>query len=165
MNTALGHAGMNQHLLQRVLEGDEEAVALFGAAENCAVIDWRDGPTEIVANIAAFLPEGYLTLGCVTATSCELLVRDKAPVAVSLSPKAKQENFLLKINHAVQPEYELRQFRPVDGDSYSIFVAPRSVWSDIERDNPQATESLFLSAHRLAAYWGKSYFVRMFSKP
>jgi hypothetical protein len=156
---------MNQPLLHRVLEGDEEAIALFGDAENCAVIDWRDGPAEIVAAIAAFLPDGYLTIGPVTTSSCELLVRDKPPVAAPLSSEATQENLLLSINYAIQPEYELRQFRPLDGDSYSIFVASRSVWSDIERANPQATEELFLSTPRLAAYWGKSYFARMFSKP
>jgi hypothetical protein len=156
---------MNQPLLHRVLEGDEAAAALFGEADNCAVIDWRDGPSEIVAAIAAFLPEGYLTSGRVTTASCELLVRDRQPVVASLSPKATQENLLLSINQAIQPEYELRQFRPLDGDSYSIFVAPRSVWSEIDQANPQATEDLFLSARRLAAYWGKSYLARMLSKP
>ena len=156
---------MNQPLLHRVLEGDEEATALFGEADNCAVIDWRDGPPEIVAAIAGFLPDGYLTLGVVSTASCELLVRDRPPVAAPLSPTATQENFLLSINQAIQPEYELRQFRPFDGDSYSIFVALRSVWSEIERANPQATEDLFLSARRLAVYWSKSYLARMFSKP
>ncbi|MCS3747140.1 hypothetical protein FHY18_002736 [Xanthomonas arboricola] len=155
---------MKQPLLHRVLEGDEEAIALFGGAENCAVIDWRDGPAEIVAAIAAFLPDGYLTIGSVTTSSCELLVRDKSPVTAPLSSKAIQENLLFSINHAIQPEYEARQFPPLDGDSYSIFVASRSVWSDIERGNPEATEELFLSTRRLAAYWGKSYFARMLSK-
>ena len=47
----------------------------------------------------------------------------------------------------------------------SGMLPQRRRWSDIERANPQATEELFLSTRRLAAYWGKSYFARMFSKP
>ena len=156
---------MSQSLLHRVIEGDDEAIALFGEATNCAVIDWRDEPHEIVTAIAAFLPDGYLALGRVSAARCELLVRDKPPIAVPISANATQENLLLSINQAIQPKYELRQFCPFDGDSYSIFVAPQSVWSELERTNSQATEKLFLSAQRLAAYWSKSYLARMFSKP
>jgi len=156
---------MNPSLLSRVLQGDEEAIALFGEADHCAVIDWHDGPAEIVAAIAAFLPEGHLSLGRVTPTSCELVVSGKPGVSVPLSAKATQENLLLGIDQAIRPAYELRQFRPCDGDGYSMFVAPASVWSEIERTRPEATERLFLSARRLAAYWSKPYLARMFSKP
>lgn len=106
---------MNRAFLQRVLEGDHEAQALFGEAENCAVIDWRDGAAEVVTAIAAFLPKGQLT--------------------------------------------------PMDGDSYSVFVAPRSMWSNIESAHRQATERLFLNTQRLAAYLSKGYLARLFSKP
>ncbi|MBD9480575.1 hypothetical protein [Pseudoxanthomonas sp. PXM02] len=156
---------MKKSLLHRVLEGNEEAIAMFGEADNCAVIDWKAGPLDIVEAIADFLPDGYLTLGRVTATSCELMVTGKRPFCAQILSRATQENLLLSINQAVQPEYELRQFRPSYGDGYSLYVAPRSVWSEIERSNPEASESLFLSAPRLAAYWSKSYLVRMFSKP
>jgi hypothetical protein len=129
------------------------------------VIDWRDGAAEVVAAVAAFLPKGHLTLGRLTGQTCELMVQGKATAVVPLSPEATQENLLLSINNAIAPEFELRQFKPMDGDSYSVFVAPRSEWSSMESAHPQATELLFLSAQRLAAYWSKSYLSRLFSKP
>jgi len=156
---------MDQSLLYRMLEGDEEATALFGNAENCAVIDGRDGPAEIVAAIAAFLPAGYLILGRVTPGSCELQIGGGSTVTVPLSARATQENLLLSISQAMEPAFELRQFRPCDGDGYSIFIAPCAVWSGIERTHPEATEALFLTARRLAAYWSKSYLARLFDKP
>lgn len=152
-------------LLSRVLEGDEEAIAQFGEADHCAVIDGHDGPAEIVATVAAFLPDGHLALGRVTSASCEFVVSGKPGFVVPLSPRATQENLLLGIDRAIRPEYGLRQFRPIDGDGYSIFVAPMSVWSQLERVHPEATERFFLGAQRLAAYWSKPYLARVFSKP
>ena len=156
---------MNRALLDGVLHGGVDAFAAFGDAEHCAVIDWRDGPAEIVAAVASFLPPNHLTLGRHSETECELVVTAKAPKSVLLSPAAKQEMLLLAINEALQPEFELRQFRPFDGDGYSIFVAPRSVWSEIQRAQPQAVDRLFLTMERLAAYWRRGYFARLFSKP
>jgi hypothetical protein len=156
---------MNQALLQRVLEGDEDAQARFGESDHCAVIDWRDGPAEIVKAVAAFLPQGYLAPGRLTQQACELLVQGKAPVVVPLPPKATQERLLLAISDAIGPEFELRQFTPMDGDGYSVFVGPRAVWSAIGSTHPEATERLFLDARRLAAYWSKGYLGRLFSKP
>jgi len=156
---------MDQMLLQRVLEGDQAAQMLFGESDHCAVIDWRDGAAEVVDAVAAFLPEGYLALGQLTERTCELIVQGRSPVLVELSPTATQEKLLLSICNTIAPDYELRQFRPMDGDSYSVFVAPHSVWVGIESGHPEAAERLFLSAQRLAAYWSKGFLARVFSKP
>ncbi|MDL5031537.1 hypothetical protein QRD43_06410 [Pelomonas sp. APW6] len=156
---------MDQTLLQRVLDGDPEAKAQFGGSEHCAVIDWRDGAPEIVDAVASFLPDGHLVIGRLTERSCELVVQGKPPILAELSSKAAQEQLLFCIGNAIAPEYELRQFRPMDGDSYSIFVAPRSVWAGIDSEHPRAAERLFLSAQRLAAYCSKGFLARMLSRP
>jgi hypothetical protein len=156
---------MQQMLLQRVLDGDKSAEIQFGESEYCAIIDWRDGAQEIVEAVASFLPDGYLEIGQVTEQACELIVGGKSPVLAELSPTATQERLLLSISNAIAPNYELRQFRPMDGDSYSIFVASSSVWADMDSKNPQAAERVFLSAKRLAAYWSKGFISRMFSRP
>ncbi|WP_446809108.1 hypothetical protein ACH50O_17895 [Methylomonas sp. 2BW1-5-20] len=156
---------MNQTLLQRVLDGDQTAQTQFGEAEHCVVIDWRDGPAEVVEAIAAFLPTGYLALGTLSEQTCELIVQGRPPVLVEISPNAMQEKLLLCISNAIAPEYEIRQYRPMDGDGYSVFVAPQSVWANIESAHPKAVQRLFLSAQRLAAYWSKGYLARVFSKP
>ena len=137
----------------------------FGEADHCAVIDWRDGAAEIVESIASFLPTGYLACGNLSERTCALIVQGRSPVLVELAPTAMQEKLLLCICNAIAPEYEIRQFRPMDGDSYSVFVAPKAVWVNIESGYPKAVESLFLSAQRLAAYWSKGYLSRVFSKP
>ena len=156
---------MDQTLLQRVLDGDQAAQIQFGQSEHCAVVDWRDGPQEIFEAVASFLPDGFLAMGTLTEDSCELIVQGRQPVLAELSSTATQERLLLSIGNAIAPEYELRQFRPMDGDSYSMFVAPRSVWAGIDSENPQVAERLFLSAQRLAAYWSKGFVARMFSRP
>jgi hypothetical protein len=151
--------------LQRVLQGDEEAIASFGEAEHCAGIDWRDRPTEIVSAIAAFLPTGYLVAEDRGDSTYGVVVHEEPPRSVLVSWPTKQEDLLARINAILSPDFELRQFRPFDGDGYSLFVAPRAVWSEIERTHPEATERLFLTADRLAAYWRKGYLARLFSKP
>jgi hypothetical protein len=156
---------MNRTLLNRVIAGDQEAVAGFGEAEHCAVIDWRDDFDEIVAAVAPFLPEGYVTVRHDGEDACQLLVRGKAPGPISLSPGVRQETHFQSINDALKPEFELRQFRPFDGDSYSLFVAPSSLWSEIEAAHPHAVERLFLPIDRLVAYRRKGYLARLFSKP
>lgn len=156
---------MDTSLLYRVLEGDALAAEEFGEADTCAVVDWRDGPRGIVAALAAFLPDGYLAVGRVDASGCQILVHGKPPVTVPLPANATQEHLLAGIDRALAPAYGLRQFRPVDGDGYAIYVAPGPVWSEIERAYPQATERFFLSAERLAAYWSKGYWRRLFGKP
>jgi hypothetical protein len=154
---------MDRALLERVLQGDPESVVLFGEAEHCAVVDWRDGFPQIVAAVAAFLPAGHLHIGGVIGGDNAVTVKGKPSLAPPQS--TKQEALLLHINQALRPDFELRQFRPADGDSYSIFVAPESVWQEIDRSHPKASEKYFLSIERLAAFWSKSYFARMFSKP
>lgn len=156
---------MDLVLLDRVLHGDQEALALFGEAEHCAVIDWRDGLVEIVAAIAAFLPDGYLTFQPRSETDCELLVLGKSPKVISLSPQSTQEACIDAVNEALSPEFEIRQFRPCDGDGYSLYVAPCAVWSKIETEHPQLSERLFLSSRRLLGYWSKGYIARLFTKP
>lgn len=153
---------MDRVLLERVLQGDIESVALFGRADHCAVVDWRDGLTEIVTAVAAFLPAGYLHIG--GAGGGIRLVVQGTP---NLPPvrSAKQEGLLLQVNRALEPEFELRQFRPADGDSYSIFVAPASFWQEIDRTHPEASEHYFLPMERLAAFWSKSYLGRLLSRP
>lgn len=137
----------------------------FGGADHCAVIDWRDGPVQVVDAIAFFLPNGYLSQRKLSEQTYEIIVRGRPPVLTALSPTATQEHLLLSISDAIAPEYELRQYRPIDGDGYSIFVAPQSVWTRIEGEHRDATERLFLNARRLAAYWSKGYLARLFSKP
>jgi len=78
---------------------------------------------------------------------------------------AKQEELLVQLNSVLSPDFELRQFRPVDGDGYAILVAPRATWSEMERTYPEATERLFLTTERLATFWRKGYIARLFSKP
>jgi hypothetical protein len=156
---------MDRALLNRVLLGDENAIADFGESEHCAVIDWRDGLAEIVAAVAPFLPAGHMALGRLAASEAEIVVAGRAPIPIALSPRPAQESLLLSVNKALQPDFELRQFRPVDGDGYALFVAPRSLWSEAERSHPQAIEKLFLSVERLSAYWSKSYLARLFTNP
>ena len=156
---------MSQALLQRVLAGEQEAQVQFGEARHCAVIDWRDGPREIVDVVAAFLPDGFLILGALSGDSCEFVVPGRKPVCFHLSRRAKQENLIFAINEAIKPDYEIRQYRPNDGDGYSLFVAPQAVWSGLENADPEAIERLFLNAQRLAEYWSKGYMARLFSKP
>ena len=156
---------MDLALLERVLHGDQEAIALFGEAEHCAVIDWRDGPVEIVAAVAAFLPNGYLTIQRCNEIEYELVVHGKSPKVMLVSPQTRQEAHILAINEALSPEFEIRQFRPCEGDGYSLFVAPSSVWANIQSEHHQAAERLFLTAQRLFTYWSKSYIARLFTRP
>lgn len=156
---------MDRALLERVLHEDPESIALFGESDHCAVIDWRDGPEDIVGAIAPFLPEGYLSVSRSGEGTGALLVRGKPPRPVTLAPRPKQEPWLLILNEALAPEFELRQFRPFDGDGYSVFVAPTVLWREIEESHAAATERLFLSARRLALHWSKGYLARLFSKP
>jgi hypothetical protein len=152
-------------LLQRALQGDDQAVAAFGEAEHCAVIDWRDGLTEIVSAVGEFLPRGLLTVE-ERANSTQLISVQSQPTrSISISLAAKQEELLAQLNSVLSPDFELRQFRPVDGDGYAILVAPRATWSEMERTYPEPTERLFLTTERLATFWRKGYLARWFSKP
>lgn len=156
---------MDKDLLRRLLNDDEEAMQVFGDPENCAVIDWRYGLPEVVEAVSHFLPDGYLHLTAVGPASFEININDHAATNIEVSPSANQETIIDLVNQALHPGYEIRQFRAVDGDAHSLFIAPREVWSEMEASHAKSVEKYFLSTTRLAAYWSKGYFSRLFSKP
>jgi hypothetical protein len=155
---------MNQALLQRVLDGDQSAIAQFVESDNCAVIDWRDGLPELVAAVEPFLPEGYLRLEPKRGEFL-LYAGGRDPKAVKMQAQSRQEDLIASLNGALIPDFELRQFTPIEGDGYALFVAPATVWQDMERSHAIAVQKYFLSAERLVAYWRKGYLARLFSKP
>jgi len=156
---------MNNELLARLLEGDEEAIDQFGESDNCAVIDWRDGFPELISAVEPFLPKGHLQLEQIDEVTFQLYAGSNGPQAINVTANVKQEALIELLNRALMPDFELRQFTPNDGDGYSLYVAPSTVWQEIKRTHPDAVEEYFLSAERLAAYWRKSYLARLFSKP
>lgn len=156
---------MSLPLLKRVLSGDSDAIAEFGDGDNCAIIDWRAGLPEIAEEIAAKLPDGYFNVVSATPETLVVDVGSRKQQIVSASRETKQEELLVRFDELLRPDYEMRQFRPFDGDSYSIYIAECAVWARFEQSDAKALESCFLSMPRLAAYWKKSYFARLFSKP
>jgi hypothetical protein len=155
---------MDRALLGRVLQGDEEAIARFGESDHCAVIDWRDGLPGIVQAVAPFLPEDYLRLEEPAGLQPRLVAGGRPPQEVPAAAN-RQEDLISAVNRALLPEFELHRFRPIDGDGYSLFVAPADLWAELERSSPDATERYFLGAERLAAYWRKGFFARLLTKP
>ena len=156
---------MPSTLLQRVLSGDTEAIVAFAMPESCVVVDWRDRLPEILDSVAELLPPDYLRVVSEDQASMVVQVAGREPQTLSWEPKTKQEQLLLVVNRLLAPAYEMRSFRPVNGDAYALYLAPSSLWRSIEASHPEATERYFLSMERLAAFWGKSYFTRLFSKP
>jgi hypothetical protein len=152
-------------LLKRVLAGDADAIAEFGDGDNCAIVGWRAGLAEIADEIAAKLPDGYFKILSTTTDELVVEVGSRTKEIVSASPETKQEELLLRFDRLLHPEYEMRQFRPFDGDGYSLYIAASSTWSSLERTDAKAIEDYFLSMPRLEAYWKKGYFARLFSKP
>lgn len=152
-------------LLQRALQGDAEAIASCGEPGHCAVIDWRDGFPEIVTTISAFLPQAFLTVEDQGDSSYRLSARSQPPRSVLIPARSRQEDLLAQIDSVTRPDFELRQFKPVDGDGYALLVAPSAIWSEMESAYPEATERLFLTADRLAAFRRKGFFARLFSRP
>ncbi len=155
---------MNRALLNRVLKGEAEAIEQFGEADHCAVVDWKDDLEAIVGAVAAFIPSGFLQVQPLSAGGQQLVLADGTKIDAPPSP-VRQEELIALVNRAIAPQFELRRFRPVDGDGYSLFVAPADVWSELERTHPEATERYFLGAERLAAFWRKGFVGRLFSKP
>lgn len=51
---------MNRALLDRVMNGDAEAIEQFGNSDHCAVIDWKDDLDAVVAAVADFPSEQLL---------------------------------------------------------------------------------------------------------
>jgi hypothetical protein len=155
---------MNRALLNRVLRGDADAIEQFGESDHCAVVDWKDGLEEIVDAVADFLPSGHLRVEANSGERQRVVRADGVAVEAPSEP-VRQEELLAAVNRALVPQFELRRFRPVDGDGYSLFVAPAELWTELERVHPEATERYFLEVARLAAYWKKSLVGRLFSKP
>ena len=120
---------------------------------------------EIVEEIAAKLPEGHFKVVRSTAEEVVVHVGSRTEEALAVELDAKQEDVLLRLDRLLHPEYEMRQFRPFDGDSYSIYIAEVETWTAIERESGKAVEKYFLTIPRLAAYWKKSYLARLFSSP
>jgi hypothetical protein len=156
---------MSLPLLKGVLTGDPDAIEAFGDGDNCVIVDWRAGLPEMAVEIAAKLPDGYFKVLSSTTDELVVAVGPRTKETISASPGTKQEELLLRLDRLLHPEYEMRQFRPVDGDSYSLYITESSTWSSLERSDARAVERYFLSIPRLAAYWKKSYFARLFTKP
>lgn len=155
---------MDRALLARVLQGDEDAIARFGESDHCAVVDWRDDLPAIVEAVAPFLPNGYLRLEATPGLPPSLIAGGRPPQQVPASA-TRQEDLISAVNRSLHPEFELRRFRPIDGDGYSLFVAPAKLWAELDRTSPAETERYFLGAERLAKYWRKGFFARLLSKP
>lgn len=156
---------MTNPLLLEVFEGSQSAIDQFSESGICAVIDWRYGLEEIAEALAPFLPQGYLQLESSEEASYRVSAGGRDPHPISISKALRQEDLIEFLNGVLKPSFELRQFTPVDGDGYSIYVAPPELWHRLEQDHPVATEKYFLSIERLAAYWRKGYWARLFSKP
>jgi hypothetical protein len=156
---------MSLPLLRRVLTGDADAIGAFGDGEICAVIDWRAGLPEMAEEIAAKLPDGHFTIVSATAEELRVQIGSRGQQTVPVGPEAKQEELLLRLDGLLHPEYEMRQFRPFDGDSYSLYIAEAKTWAALQHESGEALEKYFLTIPRLAAYRKKSYFARLFSKP
>jgi hypothetical protein len=155
---------MKTDIIQTLLRGDEEAILGLGESDICAVVDWRDGAEEIFTAIAEFLPDGFLA-AIPSEDGLMTISASGGPTLEVNVPLNKQEPFIDSINRILSPDYEIRQFRPCDGDGYSLLVRPASWWSQFDEKHPEIAEKYFLSTKRLAAYWSKNYFARLLSKP
>lgn len=153
---------MSKELISQVLRGDSEAIAVFGGSDYCVVIDWRDQLDEVVNAFSAFLTGDKLLAEEVDEDTFRIHYGQKSVEAKS---GLKHEELFLVINCLLSPDFEARQFRPYDGDTYSLYLAPSETWLELEQVSPEAVEKYFLNIERLAAYWGKSYWARLFSKP
>jgi len=156
-----GDTEPRDRLLSQLLAG-KDVVEAFGQCENCVVVDWRDGLPEILEELTPHLPNGYLRLQRVGDTEYSLQAGNRAPR--TLVPPSKTEDLLVELNRVLLPDFELRQFTPCDGDGYSLYLAPTSMWNSIERSHPKEVARYFLSVERLAAYWRKGFLGRVFSK-
>lgn len=153
---------MDRALLNRVLEGDPIAAEQFGESDHCAVVDWKDGLEKIIAALADFLPSDHLRIEVFEGTRKKIVRADGMTIEMP-STSIKQEEIVALVNRVLAPRFEIRRFRPIDGDGYSLFVAPAELWAELEFEHPKETERYFMSAERLATYWRKSFVGRLFS--
>lgn len=151
---------MNEALIAGLVSDDENAVAAFGESDICVVIDWRDGAEEILDAVMPFLPQDYLAAERQGDTEWVILAGARAAQTVEYGPETRQEAFFVVLNELLAPEFELRQYRPVNGDGYALYLAPKKWWNSFATAHPKVVEKYFLPAERLAAYMRKSYFKR-----
>jgi hypothetical protein len=129
------------------------------------VFDWRDGAEEIFAALTPFLPQGYLRVEKRGNSNWTVQMGDRSPRTIKFSRKTKHEEFFVSLNEMLAPDFELRQYTPVEGDGYSLFLAPSAWWQSFADKHPRTLAKYFLSVNRLAAYWRKGYLARLFGKP
>ncbi len=156
---------MTPTLLTQLLQGEPGAIEAFGAGSNCVIVDWKARLEEILEEVAAFLPDGYLHVEDRSESSFTVRAGGRAPLQIEALPSTKQEDLLVAVSNLLSPDYELRQFTPVDGDGYALFLATLATWRSIERSHPKETARYFLSVERLARYWKKGFLARLASKP
>jgi len=156
---------MTQTLIPGLISDDGEAVAAFGKSDNCVVVDWRDGADEIFDAVIPFLPQGYFRIERRGSAEWVVQAGERPAHTVEFPQGTKQEAFFVALNQVLAPDFELWQYTPVNGDGYSFFLAPCAWWRSFAAEHPRVLAKYFLSADRLAAYMGKSYLARLFSKP
>lgn len=154
---------MTPALLHRLFSGMPDAAAEF--TDTCVVVDWRDRLPEILDAAAGHLPENYIRVLSETESSVQVQIGTRPPETVAWEPKTAQEQLLLRVNQLLAPEYEMRQFLPINGDGYALYLAPATTWKEIDTSHPEAVKKLFLSVDRMAAFWSKPFLVRLFTKP
>ena len=152
-------------LITGLISDNEEVIAAFGESDNCIVIDWRDGPEEIFEALIPFLPSGYLRIENRSSTEWLVQTENQPERIVLVAPETKHEDFFVSLNQVLAPDYELWQYTPVNGDGYSLYLAPSPWWKSFAAEHPGVLAKYFLSLNRLAAYMKKRYFVRLFSRP
>lgn len=158
---------MNVDIIETLLGADEEGILRLGEADICLVIDWKDGPEEILDALQEFLPDGYLDATPEEDGSWTVSAGGR-PAAKVLFTYDGQEPFLAGLNEVLAPDFEMRQFRPCDGDGYSLLVRPASWWIQADKQHPDLMEQYFLTTRRLLEHSSKSsskgFFARLFGK-
>jgi hypothetical protein len=152
-------------LVAGLISDNEEAVAAFGESDNCVVVDWRDGFEEILEALTPFVPHGYLQVKKLGNTNWKIRAGDRPPHKIEFAKNTKQEELFVTLNEVLRPDFELRQYTSVDGDGYSLFVAPTAWWHSFADEHPRVLAKYFLSATRLAAHQRKHFLARLISKP
>lgn len=152
-------------LIAGLIAGNQEAVDTFGESHICVVVDWRDGAAEILEALTPFLPPGYLQFKKRGRTKWVVQAGDRPPRTIEFTKDTKQERFFVALNQLLAPDFELWRYTPMDGDGYSLYLAPAAWWRTFADQHPKALAKYFVSVERLAAYWQKSYLARLFSKP
>ena len=155
---------MKIDVLEELASADEDRVLRVGEPDVCAIVDWRDGAKEVIDAVAEFLPPDFLSWEVVDSLTIRVCAEGRPSKEIRLENQ-KQEPFINDLNEVISPEFEIRQFRPCDGDGYSLLVRPTAWWREVTTQHPELIEQNFLTTERLAVFWNKSYFGRLFSKP